>query len=850
MTSSAPHGWPAKLTIVWRSAAALGALALTVAGWQISVNYISLIGPAETVLGEYRTLSLKGFASADGTPLSGTEEELGRVAHRMETLARRATVARSLSIGLSWVPLLDYEVAAWAAQANALHLFVDSAVAVLPASRRLADAYREARDAFLSPSGSAPSKQPLVDIAELQLSFASAVRQVAANRASDQPLPVTARRWAGELASIEEARGRTLTALRIGLRASILLDDLMDVEDHAGPIIGQFLGDSEQPKADSPSQLKVALLGLDRSVQAAIAETEVLAAMVARSGSDTELDGLDDLGRVLRVLLLVSRATITAITAVESELEDGLGRTGLLGDQPALLGMLTGIGDHVEDVEEAIDLLEIARATISALETPINQLVPDEGLRQISTMIDAMWAALSLLRDLAPVGDSLLGDGTARRYLVLAHSADELRATGGFVSGLWVVTFENGALVDLRYQDTVRVDDWSRLELYPRTPEGLEEHMNAQVWLMRDVSWEPDFPTTARMAKLMYDIGQRQDVDGVIAINQWSLLAVVESLGGIPSPGGGLITPLNLFTNLEQGTDDHGRAYVDLVLEGALERLKQPVSLPELAKLSSALYSSLIKRDVLVFIDDPEVQSVFQRHGWDGRIRHDRGDYLYVVDSNVGWSKSDRNIERAVTYEIDLRSSGAPRASMTLQYVNHSGPGSPGCEPQWRSRGRDYGQLKNACYWNYWRVYLPQRSRLLGHTPYPLPEYSVSVEIGRGKPGEDTFRVSSSYDKTVLSGLFPLEAGAVQEVSFVYDLPPDVLRRDGEQILYSLLVQKQPGVRKRKLHVKLLLPQEFRLLSSSIDADLTSDSSVEFSLTIERDMEISVVLTRRDRSRD
>ena len=67
----------------------------------------------------------------------------------------------------------------------------------------------------------------------------------------------------------------------------------------------------------------------------------------------------------------------------------------------------------------------------------------------------------------------------------MGQSADELRATGGFVSALWLVTFENGGLTDLRYHDVVLVDDSERLMLYPPAPPWLEAHMNARVWLMR-----------------------------------------------------------------------------------------------------------------------------------------------------------------------------------------------------------------------------------------------------------------------------------------------------------------------------------------------------------------------------
>ena len=369
--------------------------------------------------------------------------------------------------------------------------------------------------------------------------------------------------------------------------------------------------------------------------------------------------------------------------------------------------------------------------------------------------------------------------------------------------------------------------------------------MNAWVWLLRDVSWDPDFPTTARSARDMFKLAQRQGVDGVIAINQWTLLRVLEGLGSIPSLSGGpAITPRNLLSNLEQGTDLHGRAYMDLVLQGVLDRINQPMSLPALIRLAASLHDTLQNRDMLVFFDDQSLQSVMGDLGWDGRVRQDSLDYLYVVDSNVGWSKVDRNVERDIFYVVDLTRGPQPRVNLTLGYVNHSGPGSPGCEPQWLNRGNDYSQLKNACYWNYFRVYIPNGSRLLSETPLPLAEYCVAVEIGRGVPGQDTGNISSSHDKILFSGLTHLGAGDRGEVDLVYDLPASVVQRNGDSLSYELLIQKQPGVRQRMVTVEFLPPEGYHLASSA-GAPVEADASrVGFRFLLTQDTLLNVEFER------
>jgi hypothetical protein len=210
----------------------------------------------------------------------------------------------------------------------------------------------------------------------------------------------------------------------------------------------------------------------------------------------------------------------------------------------------------------------------------------------------------------------------------------------------------------------------------------------------------------------------------------------------------------------------------------------------------------------------------------------------------VGWNKVDRNIQREIRYEVDLSRASRPRVSLTLGYNNLSGPTAPTCDPQWLNRRQDYGSLKNACYWNLIRVYVPQESIILSSTPMPLPEYSVSVEIGFGSAGEDSGRISSSHEKKVFSGLTAIEAGDRSEINLVYDLPSSVVRREGDALIYELLIQKQPGVRQRSVSVALKLPAGYRLASSSAPAVQTDESHVSVEFMLKSDFLLRIELKR------
>ena len=77
----------------------------------------------------------------------------------------------------------------------------------------------------------------------------------------------------------------------------------------------------------------------------------------------------------------------------------------------------------------------------------------------------------------------------------------------------------------------------------------------------------------------------------------------------------------------------------------------------------------------------------------------------------------------------------------------------------------------------------------------------------------------------------------------MYELPSSVVRREGESIVYELLLQKQPGVRQRSVSVDFLLPDGYGLSVSSIPHSALNDSRVSFVFELTQDTLLSVEFT-------
>tara|TARA_B100000686_G_scaffold347064_1_gene434964 strand:- start:452 stop:2032 length:1581 start_codon:yes stop_codon:yes gene_type:complete len=414
---------------------------------------------------------------------------------------------------------------------------------------------------------------------------------------------------------------------------------------------------------------------------------------------------------------------------------------------------------------------------------------------------------IELVSEVADNHEVLFPTNDVMRFLVLGQSADELRATGGFVSGLWLLTVDNAETLEVSYYDVVEIDNRHKLHLYPEPPLGLKEHMGAWVWLLRDVSWYPHFPTTAEAAMEMFKIGKNVDVDGVIAVNQWALLEILKVLGPTEIGDTGAVDAKNIMEVLESKTDKTGRYYAHYVLNGVIDQIDRIDSSSEMILLLNAVMSAVTSKDLIFYFTDNNLSRLVNISGADGNVNHVRGDYLYVVDSNVGWSKSDRNMERDLLYQVDLSDIDNAKAVLDVSYVNHSTKDGPGCEPQWVRRGNDYRSFRNACYWNYLRLYLPKEVNVVEETFVPLPEYSVSAHMGTGEVGQHTGSVNKSGGLTEYSVLLKTEAGGSSSHKIKYELPSSVIYKTQEHYIYELKIQKQPGVKYRDLNVSIHLPQ-------------------------------------------
>ncbi len=447
-------------------------------------------------------------------------------------------------------------------------------------------------------------------------------------------------------------------------------------------------------------------------------------------------------------------------------------------------------GDKVKEALAARERFSDAEL-LSPLMAPFQQL--DAYLPLLSAGMQAL--------QLAP---ELMGATSPRTYLLVAQNSDELRATGGFISGIALLTVQQGEITELSFEDSYAVENWA--QPHPDPPEPLRKHMLADLWVTRDANWWPDFPTSARAIQEMYALNQGVSTDGVIAVDITALELIVAALEPLVlEDEGEKITSANVrekiyeFWAPSSGEEENWwrqrKDFMPILTSAMLARIQDPRSL-DAGKLAYALKRGLDEKHILLYFNDPSVQQLLAESGWDGAISPWTGDYLMVVDSNVGFNKVNAKIEQSIEYRISLESQGGALAELVLSYRHLSDVRLDDCIKEARYDPElSYQAMMDRCYWDYVRVYAPPGSRLLG------VEGANEYEAMAGEKG-----------KAVFSADFVLAPGEKRQITFRYRLP-DTLLTDDENLgtCYRLLVQKQPGTVAIPLRLRIELPPRMKM---------------------------------------
>jgi hypothetical protein len=480
--------------------------------------------------------------------------------------------------------------------------------------------------------------------------------------------------------------------------------------------------------------------------------------------------------------------------------------------------------------------------TTEKLTPEVRDLILNDVDPLITLMKDGLSIAVDLPRMLGATSEG------PKTYLVLVQNEDELRPTGGLITSVGTLLMQNGQIGNLTFDDSANMENWTKP--YPAAPWQLQQYMNSRVLVLRDSNWFTNFPTTALYAESLYSYVNDHSVDGVIAFDQHMLVEILDATGPIVIEVEGVsytIDSSNVIAYMRSAkiptAEDFAtpgwsnKFFIKKIADVLMGKIFKGDVQPE--RFFTLLLQALNEHHLLVQLDSPSMTSLLASHRWDGAVRPEAGDYLMVVDSNIGFNKTNAVVASNLTYDVDLTNPASPIGSLAVVHTNNAA--GVICK-QWnkiRLQDEEYYPITD-CYWNYLRVYMTEGTKLLEATPQAVPanwlilKQDIPARVDNLEEGIDGVQAFGTLQ--VIPGEESLTT------SFRFALPAEILETQSgtNQVIYHLLVQKQPGTLAVPITIRVHLANDASILAVPPGA-VIQDHSILYQSDLRTDLDFKII---------
>ena len=528
------------------------------------------------------------------------------------------------------------------------------------------------------------------------------------------------------------------------------------------------------------------------------------------------------LGEIVEIFLEVSEIEEKLVTLVESM--DKI--NGAIFEEKVIdfKAELTNVSKNLLEVETEVGIVQARLMGVRKWMPGRWRPDIDKGIDMVSKNIDLV----SKLRQLTGVLPEILGlDGKRREYLVLLQNEMELRATGGFIGSYGVLSFQEGRLISFDIKDVYEADGQLRGHVEP--PEEIKRYLGEAGWFMRDANWKASFPQSAKDVQWFFEKEMGRKVDGVIGVD----LAVVKSMLNATGP---IFVPDfkekidkdNLYEQAEFYSESKffpGSVQKASFLSGLGKQLFMEISDLKMGQrwnLARGLVDVLEKNDLQMAFNEPIVAEVVGDLGWDGEVFLGNcglsdcyGDYLYVVESNLGVNKANYFLYRSIEQKIDIKEMGVERI-LRINYENLA-----------KSTSWPGGDYKN-----YLRIYVPKDVQVT----------EVTMMSGGQKQNValNEVKMTNVYNKRELGFLVtvPISKKVVVEVKYASSY-----LQMKEKFSYMLYIQRQSGFGDTGLVDLVSMPTGWQPMQVTPSASVVGGKLL-FNQKLDKDIRLGVEISK------
>ncbi|MCK6210805.1 DUF4012 domain-containing protein [Georgenia sp. EYE_87] len=244
----------------------------------------------------------------------------------------------------------------------------------------------------------------------------------------------------------------------------------------------------------------------------------------------------------------VQTVSVVADELASGPLEDLLGVVAVV--DPASLAPVEGRVD-VAPLAGAAPRLESAAQALAAADSRVKGIDAAalaeplrEPLARLAREVDTMRALSDTAARAARLVPAMMGSDGPRDYLLLVQNNAEPRATGGIPGAVVHLRAAGGAVELVGQRPASDFGPYEEPVLPLTDPElGLYSPLLGQY--MQDVTFTPDFPRIAELAREMWRVETGTEVDGVLSVDPVALQRLLAVTGPVTLPGGEQLTADN-----------------------------------------------------------------------------------------------------------------------------------------------------------------------------------------------------------------------------------------------------------------------------------------------------------------
>ena len=379
------------------------------------------------------------------------------------------------------------------------------------------------------------------------------------------------------------------------------------------------------------------------------------------------------------------------------------------------------------------------------------------------------------------------------KYVIFFANNMELRPGGGFLGSFGVIEIGNYNVGDIKIYDIYDADGQLTVHLDP--PKPIAEYLSVPHWFFRDSNFSPDFFTNYQKALFFLEKEMKMtDFSGGILLTTTAIENILYAFKDLYLPDfNEYINAKNFYIKTQLNVEKKffpGSIQKKTFLSSIVRQIRNNFDTVDIKNLLFQVKKSLDEKQMTVFFEDQNFQSLFDSNFWSGRIISPKcslstdciTDYIFPYDANLGANKANFFINRFVNLKIKVDAQGKISHILSLQYKNDS-PSEI---------------FPTGYYRNYFQVLLPLNSTLTQIT----------------KDGVQVEKIDQIDDPQykLVGFFFELAPGKIGDIKISYQLNEPI--KKGTNI-YQLVIQKQIGAKNSDLILEFELNKNISILNQN-----------------------------------